>query len=432
MDMKRTCRSWLLMISGVVLAGAVGCSGQSGPPAPLPPRVEAGPAPQSVVKGNTAFALDLYARLRGMQFVGVDTLPLVPEVGNLFMSPVSISTALGMTYAGARGETAKQMVEVLHLPEDQAKAHEAFEALLGHLMQYKGENGPRVSIANALWGQQGYHFLPGFLKTVRERYGAGFSEVNFVESEEARKTINDWVAENTQDKIKNLIPEGVLGPITRLVLTNAIYFKGDWASPFKKHSTHTAPFKVSPGEEVRVPMMFQTGRFGYVKLNDLQVLEMNYRGGELSMVFLLPKKVDGLPALEKDLTPGNLDKWLAALRQTEVQVYVPKFETTAQFELKKVLAEMGMSSAFSPKGADFSGMTTEEELFISNVIHRAWVRVDEKGTEAAAATAAVAAYEGISRQPEVFRADRPFLFLIRDRKTGSILFLGRVVDPMKS
>ena len=404
----------LIALFGVLVCA--GCSRRSGPPAPLPPRVEAGPAPPSVVKGNTAFALDLYARLRG-------------EAGNLFISPLSISTALGMTYAGARGETAKQMIEVLHLPEDRAKAHEAFEALLGHLMQYKGENGPRLSIANALWGQQDYGFLKDFLKTVRGRYGAGFSEVDFAKSEEARKIINDWVAENTQDKIKDLIPEGVLDRITRLVLTNAIYFNGDWASPFKQRSTHRAPFQVSPGERVRVPMMYQTGRFGYAHLDGLQVLEMKYKGGDLSMALLLPEKVDGLPALEKDLTPPNLDKWLAALRRTEVQVYVPKFETTAQFELNGVLADMGMPSAFRLGEADFSGMTTQEALFISNVIHKAWVRVDEKGTEAAAATAVVVEAEEALREPPTFRADHPFLFLIRDRKTGSILFLGRIVNP---
>ena len=406
----------LLPIALFGVLACVGCSRQSGPPAPLPPRVEAGPAPPSVVKGNTAFALDLYARLRG-------------EAGNLFISPVSISTALGMTYAGARGETAKQMVEVLHLPQDQAKAHEAFEALLGHLMQYKGENGPRVSIANALWGQRDYGFLKDFLKTVRERYGASFSEVDFVKSEEARKIINEWIAENTQDKIKDLIPEGVLDAITRLVLTNAIYFNGDWASPFKQRSTHTARFQVSPDEKVRVPMMFQTGHFGYAQLDGIQVLEMKYKGGELSMVILLPEKVDGLPALEKDLTPGELEKWLAALTRTEVMVYVPKFETTAQFELNKVLADMGMPSAFRLGEADFSGMTTKEELFISNVIHKAWVRVDEKGTEAAAATAVVVPASEDTRELLTFRADHPFLFLIRDRKTGSILFLGRVANP---
>jgi len=402
----------------LVAVAAASCSKgealDAGPEQTKPTKTK--PVTPEIVKGNTAFALDLYAKLRGSE-------------GNLFLSPMSISTALGMTYAGARGKTAEEMAAVLHLPKEQEQAHESLGSLTGDLNTLSEAKGARVSIANALWGQKGYAFRDDFLRTVKKHYGGGLGEVDFAKSEAARRTINAWVEKHTQDKIKDLIPQGVLNALTRLVLTNAIYFKGDWSSPFKKHSTRDAPFHLSAEKKVQVPLMFQQGGFGYAKREGLQVLEMPYKGGRMSMVILLPEKVDGLSALEKGLTPANLDKWLSGLKRTEVVVYVPKFETTAQFELNTTLSAMGMSKAFSLKDADFSGMTTTERLFLTNVIHKAWVRVDEKGTEAAAATAVAAAGEAAPRQMVIFRADHPFLFLIRDRTTGSILFMGRVMNP---
>jgi serpin B len=406
----------------IVLAAVLAISGCSRAQAPGPGPVvtkptEAKPVTPEIVKGNTVFALDLYAKLREGE-------------GNLFLSPMSISTALGMTYAGARGKTAEEMSAVLHLPADQEKAHEALGSLTGELNTLAEAEGVRVSIANALWGQKGYAFRDEFLATVKKHYGGGLGEVDFARPEAARATINAWVEKYTQDKIKDLIPEGVLDAMTRLVLTNAIYFKGDWESPFEKHATHDAPFHLSADKQVQAPLMFQEERFPYAKAEGLQVLEMPYKGGRMSMVIVLPDKVDGLSAVEKEFTPANLEKWLGALKPTELYVYVPKFETTAQFELNKTLAGMGMSLAFDVEKADLSGMTTTEKLFISNVIHKAWVRVDEKGTEAAAATAVVAkGTAGPLEPPPTFRADHPFFFLIRDTKTGSILFMGRVVNP---
>jgi serpin B len=369
----------------------------------------------AVVEGNNQFALDLYAKLRG------------EKADNLFFSPYSISTALAMTYAGATGETEKEMAEVLHFLVPQDRLPLGFASMMARLHSEK--EGNQLRIANRLWGQQSYHFLPEFLRVTREDYGAELALQDFVtKTEEARKTINAWVEKQTEEKIKDLIPPGVLDQMTRLVLTNAIYFKGKWANQFDKKATEEAPFKLTPGEAVSVPMMHRKDSFKYGMTDDAQILELPYVGDELSMLIVLPKAVDGLADLEKRLTPANLGKWLSELRKKEVNVYLPRFTMTSQFQMNEVLKSMGMSSAFAPDAANFSGMDGKRDLFISAVIHKAFVDVNEEGTEAAAATGVVMRAKRAQITP-VFRADHPFVFLIRDNKTGAILFMGRVANP---
>ena len=368
----------------------------------------------TVVDGSTEFALDLYARLR-------------TEHGNLFLSPRSISTALAMTYAGARGETARQMATVLRLSTEQERLHPAFAALESSLDAAGNDAGCRLHAANALWGQQGAHFLDEFLAPTRKYYGAVLREVDFVQAaDQARKTINAWVADQTRKKITELLRRGDLDPSTVLVLTNAVYFQGNWASRFDRGYTREAPFRINPQDQVVVPMMQQVRRFPFAQTDELDLLEMPYAGDRLSMVLLLPKKLGGLAALEDSLRRENLERWLGRLRQQPVRVSLPRFQLDARFDLSGTLAALGMPDAFSGRKADFSGMTGRRDLWIDAVIHQARVEVNEEGTEADAATAVV-----IKKGPPVpeFTADHPFLFLIRDRQTGSILFLGRVVNP---
>lgn len=369
---------------------------------------------EAVVQGNTDFALDLYDRLR-------------QQDGNLFLSPYSISTALAMTYAGARGETAEQMADVLHFPLGQQRLHPAVAAMMSADKAAAKEAGYRLHVANALWGQQGYGFLEDFLALNNKYYGAGFREVDFVQAtEQARLTINTWVEDQTEDKIKELLRPGNVDPDDVLVLTNAVYFKGDWASRFDRRQTQDAPFRISDKQQVLIPMMQQVGRFAFAAADQLNLLELPYMGDRLSMVVLLPKEVDGLARLENSLSSENLDRWLGRLHQQTVRVSLPRFGLTSRFDLSKTLEAMGMTDAFSGAKADFSGMTGRRDLFIGMVIHQARVDLNEEGTEAAAATA-VKMKRGAP--PAAFVADHPFLFLIRDWHSGSILFLGRVMNP---
>jgi serpin B len=373
----------------------------------------------ALVTGNTAFALDMYRALRERE-------------GNLFLSPHSISVAFGMTYAGARGETERQMAHVLRFPPSQETLHPAFARLQAHLRAIEERGQVELKIANSLWLHAAYDFLDTFLALMREHYGVTITPVDYNAPEEARCRINVWVEERTQGKIEELIPEGILNALTRLVLTNAIYFKGAWATPFNERMTQQAPFHVSSRERVRVPMMAQTENFGYAELEDLQLLELPYEGQDLAMVVLLPRQRDGLGALEEQLSVESLARWTAELRRREVAVAMPRFRVTLGLKLNDVLTGLGMEDAFDATKANFAGMDGNEEgLFISAAFHKAFVEVDEKGTEAAAATAVVMALRSamLFASPPVFRADHPFLFLIRERSTGSILFLGRVVNP---
>ena len=385
---------------------------------------------QTVVQGNNEFALALFARLREDQ-------------GNLFFSPYSISAALAMTYAGARGDTQTQMAKILHFPTvpsekvppkpvmQQGQFHSAFGEVVKDLNQRAKKGNYDLAVANALWGQKGYGLLGDFLKLIEKEYDGRLSEVDFViATESARKTINAWVEEKTKDKIKELIKPGVLDAMTRLVLTNAIYFKGNWARQFKKDRTREAPFTLLSGQKIDVPMMNQTDKFGYMEDEDFQALELPYVDNELSMIILLPKETDALPEFEKTLKPENLSQWLDKIHRREVIVSVPKFKMTSQFSLASVLKSMGMTDAFSATAADFSGITGGRDLFISAVIHKAYVDVNEEGTEAAAATGVTMRLTSVGpSETPVFRADHPFLFLIRDNQCGSILFVGRVMNP---
>ena len=365
------------------------------------------------------FAFDLYAKLSAQK-------------GNLFYSPQSVSTALTMTWAGARGGTADQMAKVLHLPAEKPESiHAANAKLLASLSGSREKQGFELSVANALWGQKGYPWVADFLGLLKANYGAGLNEVDFVkDTEGARKTINLWVEQQTREKIKELIAEGVLDSATRLVLTNAIYFKGDWASQFKKDQTVDGDFFTEGDKKVSVPMMHQTGNFSYFDGGDFQVLELPYKGDALSMVILLPKAKDGLGAFEKTLSAEKVAGWVKGLRpwRPGVRVTLPKFQTTGQFKLNDTLSAMGMSLAFSGD-ADFSGMNGRKDLYISAVIHKAFVDVNEEGTEAAGATAVVMREKAMPSPPVEFRADHPFVFLIRDVRSGCILFLGRLADP---
>jgi len=368
---------------------------------------------------NRAFAVDLYQKLR------------TSSEGNLFLSPYSISTALGMTYGGARGDTEKQMAKVLRFSLDQKQLHPAFARLEATLGEIQKAGKVKLSVANSLWPQKDYKFLDDYIVLIKDNYGTSITPQDYkTAAEPARKTINKWVEGKTQDKIKDLIPSGVLDPMTRLVLVNAIYFKGNWVCQFKADATQKAPFFLPADKSVEVQLMNQKNKFRYAQTDSEQVLELPYAGNQLSMLVLLSKDKAGLAGLEKAITVENIAKWSAALRKQEVIVSLPKFKMTSQFTLNKALVEMGMTDAFSNK-ADFSGMDGTKDLFISAAIHEAFVELNEEGTEAAAATAVVAELKCEVKEtpPVIFRADHPFVFLIRENKTGSILFIGRVVDP---
>jgi serpin B len=341
---------------------------------------------------------------------------------------------------------------VLRFDLPEPKLHAAFKELQGGLnasAPEEGKNGAyELSVANAVWTQQGYPILGSFLDVVTESYRGQACQADFQKDVEgARRTINDWVEKQTREKIKDLIPSGGLEKLTRLVLTNAIYFKGRWAEPFEKKLTRDAPFTPAVSRSFRGltrkvmgPMMRQTGRFGYLETDRMQLLEMPYEGRDLSMLVFLPRPPDGtsqnrhtledLAALEQSITAKNLDTWTQKLRRQDVRVWLPKFSLTCGFSLAAALQAMGMTDAFSSK-ADLSGINGKRTLFIGAVFHKAFVDVYEEGTEAAAATA-VAVPESVPQprpRPKMFQADHPFVFLIRHRKTGSVLFMGRVMNP---
>jgi serpin B len=374
-----------------------------------------------LVAGNTQFALDLYARLKSGD-------------GNLFFSPYSISTCLAMTWAGARGNTASQMAGALHLQGSPALVHSQFADLQKQLNAVQAKKKVALNIANGLWAQKDHPFLPAFFKIATDDYASQIRQADFHTAAEAtRLEINNWVSAKTADRIQDLIPPGAVDGDTRLVLVNAIYFKGRWDTPFKKSKTRPAPFKTESGRSVTEPFMHETEWFGYAETNGLQLLELTYAGGDLSMVVLLPAETSSFKEFEDSLTAKNLDLWLRQSRGSKVEVFLPKFRLTEEFSLGDTLAAMGITEAFT-SNADFSGMDGGRDLFISAVIHKAFVEVNEEGTEAAAATGAVAVASAVRIEPmdvPVFRADHPFVFLIRDTHSGSILFLGRFAGPEK-
>jgi len=374
------------------------------------------------VQGSNAFAVDLYAQLCG-------------QPGNLFFSPESISADFAMAYAGASGQTAREIEKVFHFTLPPEKLHPAEGALLKQMDS--PHQGYELHVADALWAQKGASFLPAYLKLVQTDYGAGFRPVDFKSSPDAvRATINQWIEQQTNDKIQNLLGPGAVTPATGLLLTNAIYFKGTWQNPFDGNYTEDEDFHLTAKQSIRTPMMNRSGDYRYYDGGTFQELEMPYKGEELAMIILLPNEIDGLPALERSFTPAAASEWIQKLAPVnKVILTLPRFTMTQQFELSSTLAAMGMPQAFSGS-ADFSGMTGKPDFTISAAIHKAFIDVNEQGTEAAAATAIEMVATAMQRPnneppPIIFDADHPFLFLIRETSTGAILFLGRVTDPTK-
>jgi serpin B len=401
----------LLLLVPLLLSPEAAMAQTSPPPAP---------DQAALAAGNNAFAIDLYGQLR-------------KQDGNLFFSPESISTAFAMAYAGARGTTASEMAATLHFTLPPDRLHPAMGALFANLNA--AHNGYQLRVADALWAEKDFTFLDDFLKITASDYGAGFNRVDFKGApEQVRATINQWVEQKTEDKIKDLLPAGSLTPATRLVLTNAIYFKGDWQTQFDKASTKEEDFHLSTAQSVKAPLMHLTAKLSYLNGGTFQAAEIPYKSGELSMIVLLPNDAAGLPALEQSLTAANAQQWFSQLRgSAKIILTLPKFKMTQQFQLGNTLSAMGMAQAFQKGAADFSGMTGKRDFWISAAIHKAYIDVNEEGTEAAAATGIVMRSMAMQREqpPIIFRADHPFLFVIRDNRSGGILFMGRVNDPTK-
>lgn len=373
-------------------------------------------------QSTNAFACDLYKQL------------IKDDNGNVFISPYSISSVLAMVYAGAGGNTRAQMAAVLHY-DVVPNIHEAFHDFNGRLISETDDRSYDLVTANALWGQEGYPFLSDFQELNRKYYGAGLYAVDFIGEdvrEETRGTINAWVEKHTRGKIQDLIRPGQLSEATRLVLTNAIYFKGKWAREFKEEKTETQAFTVGTGGTANVPTMTRNGSYRYAEDRDVQCLILPYDGMSLNMMIVLPKEIDGLSSVEARLSADRLSEWADQAEPEPVTVFLPRFSAEKRYDLPGSLRALGMKDAFRWPGADFSGIDSTKKFFISNVIHQTFIDVDEAGTEAAAATAVVAVAGGKSLPQsafKIFRADHPFIFMIRDAESGCVLFLGRVVDP---
>ena len=374
-------------------------------------------ADSHLVPAMNAFTTDAYKHLR--------------SEANLILSPFNIATALSMALAGARGQTANEIQSVLHLHYDPTY-DAALGALLAELTKAGNTGGNELLTANGLWVQKGFAIQPAFQSTLANNYQAPLTLVDFIaNSEAARSQINGWTEEHTKQKIKNLLPSGSLDAQTRLVLTSAIYFYGKWHDPFVASRTQPAPFTLTSGATTEAKFMNQTSHFGYAETQSVQILEMRYSSTGIAFDVVLPKTVSGLPDLEKTLTTENLTGWLGKLSPRNVQVSLPKFRAESEFSLAKALSIMGMPIAFTDK-ADFSGIAPKRGLAISEVVHKAFVDVSERGTEAAATTGITIRATAMP-MPEpavVFRADHPFIFLIRDTSSDVVLFIGRLMNPV--
>jgi serpin B len=372
---------------------------------------------------NLAFTMDLYQQLAS-------------QPGNLFFSPYSISQALAMVYGGARGATEQQMAEVMHFSLPHNLLHPAFNALDQELAQRadaaNGESqGFQLNIANATWGQSGFPFLTSYLDLLALNYGAGLQTVDFANDPEgARQQINDWVAKQTQDKIKDIVPQGAIDWLTRMVLANAIYFKASWMIPFVKSATQDAPFTTLDGSQVTVPMMsLERKQLNYSKGDGYQAVTLPYVDGDVAMLLLVPD-AGKFNQVEAELDAGMLQSILGDMQSTDVILKMPRFTVESSFSLADTLAQMGMPDAFNAGQADFSGMDGQHDLYISSVIHKAYANVDESGTEAAAATVVIMELSAMPLgEPVSLTIDRPFIFAIYDQPTQTILFAGRITNP---
>jgi len=387
------------------------------------------PAPGSakeVADANNRFAFDLYSRLaKDPAYAG----------SNLFFSPISLSSALAITYEGARGTTADEIRSVFYFPNDTAALRQGFAEMNSGMNNTSA--GYTLDTANALWAEKTYPFLPGYISTAAQYYSANATSLDFINRpEESRAIINRWVEQKTKNKIQDLVPAGGITPVTRLVITNAVYFKGTWVTQFDKNTTRDTRFRVSPGKTANVKMMQRTDEnavYRYTETDDLRVLALPYAhdsGKELSMLVLLPKD-NNLTSAERALDPVRYAGIQNSLVSQRVKVFLPKFQIETTAHLPKTLAAMGMPTAFSGS-ADFSGMDGTQFLYIEDIIHKAYIDVNEEGTEAAAATAVIMWGKGVvPEEPPipVFNADHPFLFIIQDDETGAILFMGRVTNP---
>ena len=409
---------------GVWLRGLFGS--KEGPdPGPSLPQVRSA-GPKSFAEDNNDFALAMYAQLR-------------QRSGNLIFSPFGIRAGLGMAEAGAKGETAAQMRDALRVSPDD-EAHVAFAEIIQRLNATEGMY--ELVVANSLWCQDSGPLQPEFLDLIARHYAGGVNVLDFLHAVgAARETINQWVEDKTRQRIQELIPSGGLDRETRMVLVNAVYFKGTWVLRFDRTATRDEPFRLEVGGTVQAPLMHQREEVRYLKAAGYQAVDLAYRGIYLSMLLLLPDRKDGLRDLEGMLSARMLDDCVTRMSSREVELFLPRFKITWLTDnLRKQLTTLGMPLAFTRFQADFSGINgheppSEESLFLSAVVHKAFVEADEEGTEAAAATASLieftASLGGPSEPPPVpiFRADHPFLFAIRDRNSRAILFLGRVADP---
>ncbi|MDD4300483.1 MAG: serpin family protein [Methanomicrobium sp.] len=418
-----------VVIFCAVFAGCTGspdAGGETAAPTPVQTSVVPVTTEESayaVADATNNFAFSLYKTLNDEN--SVDT--------NLFYSPFSISSAFALVYEGAKGQTADEINSVFFFPE-------SIETLRNGFMEINkginaGDSEYNLSVANALWAEKTYPFLDSYINAANDYYSAKTVNLDFINSpEKSRFIINEWAEEKTGEKIANLIPEGMINPLTRLVITNAVYFKGEWVKQFDINETKEALFTTASGKSVKTELMQRTDKnavFGYAETDSIQVLKMNYDsegGKKLSMVVLLPKE-NSLSKADEYLTAEKFSSLVNSLESEQVEVFIPKFKLETEYLLSEILYKMGMPLAFSDN-ADLSGMDGTQNLFISDVVHKAYVDVNEQGTEAAAATAVLVQLKSMTKEPvAVFYADHPFIFVILDDETGNIIFMGRICNP---
>ena len=424
---------WLFAALAVLFIISAGCTGTipAQPASPVNEKTPVGVSANStraVADANNRFAFDLYSRLaRNSRLAG----------SNIFFSPFSISSALAITYEGANGKTANEIRSVFYFPADNTQRREGFTGLNAGINRV--DTAYSLHTANAMWAEKTHPFLAEYTTTAERYYGANTTNLDFKnQPEESRITINQWVENETENRIRNLVPAGAIDTVTKLVITNAIYFKGSWVKEFDKNKTVNTAFTTGSGNTVQVPMMQRTDEkavYRYAETGDLQILSMPYEhagGRELSMIVLLPKG-NNLTAAEESMSADRLSALSQTATSRRVMVYFPKIKLETEYHLPETLAAMGMPTAFSG-AADFSGMDGTQDLYINDVIHKTYLDVNEEGTEAAAATAVILRGKGMAREEPVpiFRADHPFVFLIEDTETGNILFMGRVTNPVSS